>query len=396
MPFQKKETYLSIDIGTENLKVALCIPNNEITEVVGYCKLPQSRSSVKSGIASNLKSIIEKIDEATGIALRDAAKSLEVSLPSKVIFGISGELVLGTTLEVEIERDKPAQKISQLEFEKMRNDSLSQVFEAVKDSLCEEACLPLGSIEEVDSEIISVKIDNQEVSDPIGLSGSSVCFSYFLSYAPKLHIDSIRKIAEHFRFTRHALVVEPFAICRNLDIDSNLQENCVIVDVGGGTTDVAVVSKGEFKGTRMFSIGGRAFTNVLQDYFSISFDEAEKMKISYSNQSLKQSQSKEICSQLEDPVRIWAEALEIALKNISDDNEIPYNFFFCGGGSLLPNIQEIMLSYPWQKNLNFVKFPRFNFLFPNKIKGFVDKTKFLNSLSDVAVVSLSRYYSRLK
>ncbi len=51
------------------------------------------------------------------------------------------------------------------------------------------------------------------------------------------------------------------------------------MDVGGGTTDIAVINEGGVQGTKMFGIGGRAFTKGIERDMDVNFEEAEKLKI---------------------------------------------------------------------------------------------------------------------
>ncbi len=59
------------------------------------------------------------------------------------------------------------------------------------------------------------------------------------------------------------------------------QAGALFVDVGGGTTDVALVRQGGIEGTRMFALGGRAFTKSLADRLDLPFPRAEALKVDY-------------------------------------------------------------------------------------------------------------------
>jgi cell division protein FtsA len=387
----KIETFLSIDVGTENLKIALCYEEQGRAYIIGFQKIPQTRGSIRAAIITNINSIIEKIDMAVGLIVTEVKKSFDINLPKKAVFGIAGELVLGSTVHIEIER-KNNKSVTSSEYQAILDNARGQVFESVKSVLAESACLPLESLIEVNTDLIGVKADGQNAVEIVGVNAEVLELIFFIAYAPNIYIDTLNKIANHFSIENYKICVEPYAISRTIELDDNLTNNCVIVDIGGGTTDVAVVSKKELLGTKMYGIGGSTFTKYIADKMGISFEDAEDLKLQYSNQKLSHSEEIEVSRIIDKAAFVWAKSMEVALMSLVEDREVPYNFFFCGGSSLLPNIQEIMLSYPWQQKLNFVKFPKYNFLFPNKIKDVYDKTRLANSLSDVAVIALASYY----
>lgn len=63
--------------------------------------------------------------------------------------------------------------------------------------------------------------------------------------------------------------------------DDIAQAGALFIDVGGGTTDVALVRAGGVEGTRMFALGGRAFTKSLSDRLEVPFARAEELKVGY-------------------------------------------------------------------------------------------------------------------
>src|SRR4029078_3528323 len=78
-----------------------------------------------------------------------------------------------------------------------------------------------------------------------------------------------------------ALLAEPYAAARVLDSEQVQQQGALFIDVGGGTTDVALVRQGGVEATRMFACGGRAFTKAVGDRLELPFTRAEDLKIDY-------------------------------------------------------------------------------------------------------------------
>ena len=78
-----------------------------------------------------------------------------------------------------------------------------------------------------------------------------------------------------------AIVAEPYAVARCIDDLQVQQTGALFIDIGGGTTDVALVRQGGIEGTRMFALGGRAFTKSLADRMDLPFARAEELKVDY-------------------------------------------------------------------------------------------------------------------
>lgn len=389
----KKKTYLAVDIGTENLKVALCTQEKGEVDIIGYSNLKQQFSSMRSAFIVNVDQVISNIDIATGNCIAMAKKTVpyEFSLPTEMVIGIAGELVLGSSVQVEIERDNPDSVITQREFNDLAEQVMSDTFPAVAEQLAEEVCLDSVVLEHVNSTITNIKIDGVIVQDPVGHKALNIEINIFISFAPRVHLEILEKIAKQFKMRAHKPIVEPYAIANSLEVTTGKTGSAVIVDIGGGTTDVAVVSGGDFLGAKMYSIGGRVFTEAISKHFKLDLEEAEKLKINYSSDKLPDTKKAEVASVINEVVRIWADGLLITLQTIQEGKEIPPVFYFCGGGSLLPEIQDIVMSYPWQSKLNIKKHPKFSYIFPNKIIGVTDKTRLANNINDVAALALSKY-----
>ena len=78
------------------------------------------------------------------------------------------------------------------------------------------------------------------------------------------------------------MIAEPYAVATCLDPGELGDAGAVFVDIGGGTTDVALVRGGGIAGTKMLALGGRAFTKGLAERLGVSFAEAERAKLAVS------------------------------------------------------------------------------------------------------------------
>ena len=139
------------------------------------------------------------------------------------------------------------------------------------------------------------------------------------------------------------IVAEPYAVARVLGSDHIRQAGALFVDVGGGTTDVALVRQGGIEGTRMFALGGRAFTKSLADRLDLPFPRAEALKVDYAR-GMAVDHAEDVATIIADDVRVWAAGVELVMEELSGGDLLPGRIFLCGGGSRLPEIRAALAS----------------------------------------------------
>lgn len=390
----RKPSFLSIDIGTEYVKTALFAVDGQDIQIIGYNRTKQKESNMYAAFIINIADVSDTVDRSVGEAIASAQKFVgeegQYDLPKEAILGIAGELVQGVTVLVNMDRDNADKQITQGEV----NDLIAKVkmhtFEGTKEDIAQEIGIKPTQVEEIDTYVNSVFIDGVRVTNPVGYKGSELVYRVFSTFAPKIHIDSLNTVVTNLGLKMNKIVVEPYAISLALKDLRSSDASGIIIDIGGGTTDVALVQNGDIMGTKMFAIGGRVFTKRVEKEFGISYEEAETKKLQYSEGKLPEFDRAKIAKAFQQDIQVWLSGVEVALQEFEDVHEYPVNIYLCGGGALLPEVQEALLSHPWLQVLNFKKFPKVNFVFPASINNVVDKTKSANLPIDVAPLSLSR------
>lgn len=386
--------HLAVDIGTEFVKSAVFKVEDEEVVILGYSRIKQKESSMYAAFIINLQAVIEACDKGIGEAVAQAMQKEgeDFVIPSDVIIGIAGELVHGVTIMVNVERDNPSSKITQREVDKFVEKVKKYTFSSTVEEISREMGLKASQVIEVNTAINSVYIDGIKVSNPLGYTGNELIYRVFSTFAPKIHLDSINQVTNALNLKLSKIVVEPYALAVGLQNMRDPNANAIIIDVGGGTTDVALVSNGDIVGTKMFAIGGKVFTKRVQRELGVSYEEAEKIKIDYSNGAVDKDTDQKLTKAFEMDISTWLTGVEIALEGFQDVEEFPSQIYICGGGALLPEIQEGLLTYPWLQTLNFKKFPKVSFIFPNALNGVLDRTKSATLPMDVTPLALARMY----
>jgi cell division protein FtsA len=222
------------------------------------------------------------------------------------------------------------------------------------------------------------------------LSGKELVYKVFSTFAPKIHVNSIKDVAAALDLKVMSIVVEPYALALALENAREDRFSAIFIDMGGGTTDIALINQGAIGGTKMFAFGGRVFTKRIEAELNLEYLAAEKKKIDYSDQKLSKVEAKQIRAALKKDIPVWLDGVELALGDFEEVSKFPAQIYICGGGTLLPDIYDGLLANDWLQVLPFDKSPKVAYLYPNQIAGVVDKTRKATHPQDVTPLALAR------
>jgi len=378
---------LSLDIGTEVVKALVfkIDPETGNGVIKGVGRARQGLKDMQSGAVSDISGVIENCRTAIGMAKAMAG----TKKAEKAIIGIAGELVKGTTTTVHYERIKPEIRIDLPELKNIIQKVQWRAFDRIRQQLAFETGHSEIEVKLINAAIVDIRIDGYRVTNPIGFQGRDVSIAVFNAYAPMIHLGALQTIAEELRLNLLSIAAEPYAVARSMGVEDVTDFSAVFVDIGGGTTDIAVVRNGGLEGTKMFALGGRAFTKRLSQELEINFEEAEILKIKYAEGKLGKDVSSKIEEILKDDCNVWLSAVELSLSEFAESDILPHRFFLCGGGSGLPGVKNALLSSAWSNNLPFVKSPQVSFLQPRDVVNIIDETKELRDPQDITPMGLA-------
>lgn len=378
---------LALDIGTEVIK-ALVVKidnNNKKGVLIGSGKVRQQFGNMQSGAVSDISGVVKVAREAIDIA-KDKAGVKKIKY---AIVGIAGELVKGTTTTVHYERVDPEVKIGMSELKDIIQKVQQKAYERIQKQIAWETNQTNIDIKLINASISDIRIDGYRITNPLGFQGHNVSISVFNAYAPTIHLGAIETIVNELGIGLVNIAAEPYAVARLVDFEGDLNFNAIFIDVGGGTTDIAVVRNGGLEGTKMFALGGRAFTKRLSQELGVDLEKAEQIKINYSLGKLNKMDSQKVEKLFEEDCRIWLSGISLALSEFSQSDLLPTKILMCGGGSGLPGIKKALLSQEWVDKLSFVRQPKVVFLQPQDAIHIIDKTGELTSTQDVTPIGLA-------
>lgn len=383
---EKKNYAIALDIGTEFVKALVFRIDGAKAVVIGTGKKRQQLSDMQGGRVTDISGVIRNCE----MALDEACEEAKV-VPTQCVIGIAGELVKGSTTNVYYKRDDSKERITVKELKEIIEQVQAKSFEKTRSELAWETGHSEIDVRLVNSAVVDVKIDGYKVTNPVGFQGRDIQVGIFNAFAPIVHLGALQTIAEGLNLDLLAIAAEPYAVAQSVGMEDSAEFSSIFIDIGGGTTDIAVVRAGGVEGTKMFGIGGRVFTKSIADMLDLTFAEAEELKINYSTGKLgaKTKTHERISRALKNDCEVWLAGVQLALEEFSNVELMPSKILLCGGGSLLPDIKEYLENKPWTKHLPFAKKPKVDFIKPSQIHSVVDETGKLVGSQDITPMGLA-------
>jgi cell division protein FtsA len=381
------EYVVALDIGTENVKALIGKFGEEgEIEIIGMGRAHQSLSDMQAGAIADIASVVENCDKALNQAEQEAGVSVRTA-----VIGIAGELVKGTTTTVRVSRKNPTAPLDVAEMEKIIKLVQERAEEKAKKQLAMELGGKAVEVRLVNSALVSIDIDGYPVTNPIGFQGKDVIVQLYTAFAPLIHIGALERTAAELDLDLLAVAAEPFAVARSIiGNNPNQSLSTILMDVGGGTTDIAVVNEGGVQGTKMFGIGGRAYTRSIERDLGVDFEEAERLKLGLGTNTVTAAKEKEIDTALEKTLDVWVTGIELALGEFDKLDHLPHQIFLCGGGSSLDMLLDELQNSVWYKALPFTRKPVVSLIKPDQVVGITDNTGKVNDHTFITAMGLLR------
>ncbi len=387
----KRPLYISLDIGTEILK-GLLFDMTELGVDVWYSyHIKQQTKAMRSGVILDETTVRENAELVVYKLLEKVED--EANKPQVMVLGLAGELINGISITVDYDRLELADKeITEDEAQHIIDSVFEQIINSGKEELATRINVAPDQVTILHLTVTGFKIDDRRVSDMIGEKGRNLRLYIYASFAPSEHIKTLFKVSKALELKIGSIIVQPFSVASAFAGSSEPNFSGIFIDIGGGTTDVAFVQNGNKVQTQMYAFGGRAFTNRIAKEFNLPFNLAEERKIKYSAGELPLHVRDELRSVLVPDVKLWLESLKVALSQMEDVKEYPGMFYLCGGGALLPDIKELMLTFAWHKYLPFKHSPKVTIVTPERLDKVYDKSGLLVNPYDVTPAALARVY----
>ncbi|HET7360430.1 MAG TPA: cell division protein FtsA [Salinimicrobium sp.] len=292
---EDKDIATGLDIGTTKI-VAMMGRKNEYgkMEIIGMGKAKSM--GVHRGVVNNITQTIQSIQQAIQEAEADSGKKIK-----EVVVGIAGQHIRSLQHSDYITRPNADEVIDAADIDKL----CSQVHKLVM--------LP-------GEEIIHVlpqefKVDGQaEIKEPIGMYGGRLEANFHVVVGQVSSIRNVGRCVKSAGLELSAVTLEPLASANAVLSREEKEAGVALVDIGGGTTDLAIFKDGIIRHTAVIPFGGGVITEDIKEGCSIIEKQAELLKIKFGSAWPGENKDNEIVSI---PGLRGREPKEITLKNLS-------------------------------------------------------------------------------
>ena len=259
----EKPIIVGLDIGTTKF-AAIAGRKNEFgkLEIIGFGRA--NSNGVKHGQVLNIDETIK--------AIRLALENCYASNPNleigEVYVGIAGHHIKSLQTRGDIVRQQTDEEITQREIDQLVADQF-------------KTYIPAGDqiIDVIPQEFT---VDNfQNIPNPIGYGGVKVGANFHIITGDKNAIRNINRAVEKSGLRTKDLVLQPLASASAVMGQEDLEAGVAIVDIGGGTTDLAVFYEGILKHTAVIPFGGENITNDIKTGLGVLKTQAEQMKVQF-------------------------------------------------------------------------------------------------------------------
>lgn len=377
---------VALDIGTEFVKALIAEVKDDSLEIIGAGRAQQDVADMHSGAIADISGVVRNCEKALAEAEDQAGFQA-----TRVVIGIAGELVKGVTNTIRYRRPQPDRPLDNAEMEFI----IDKVHERAQAKAQKQIALETGNedveVKLVNSALVSIHIDGYKVSNPIGFQGRDVAVQIYTAFAPMVHIGALERVADELSLELLAVAAEPFAVSRSvLGDDASSNFTAILVDVGGGTTDIAVVNDGGVEGTKMFGIGGRSFTRTIATDMDLSYKDAEKLKLNIDHEQIKPTVKKQLDASISKTLEVWIGGVELALSEFDSVDHLPSRILLCGGGASLSSLVEALQQDEWHKELPFTRRPSVHHIKPEEVVGISDESGKVTDHTFITAMGLLR------
>ncbi|MEN7548868.1 cell division protein FtsA [Rapidithrix thailandica] len=338
---QDDRIIVGLDIGTTKICAVVGRVNEYGNlEVLGLGKAVSD--GVKEGTVSNISKTIAAIDKAITAAEEDTKIDINV-----VNVGIAGKHIRSSMHHGSITRKSGEEEITTEDINRLTSDMYRIVTEP-------------------GSEIIHVMpqhyiVDYEEnIKDPVGMSGVKLEANFHIITAQTNTIRNIKKCVERSGLEIDHLILEPMASCVSVLSEEEKEAGIALVDIGGGTTDIAVFHDNIVRHTAVVPFGGNIITSDIKQGCAVMQNQAELLKVKFGRCLAAEASENEVISipglrnrpPKEISVKNLAHIIEARMEEIIElvmveieksgyKNRLAGGIVITGGGSQLKNIKQL-------------------------------------------------------
>jgi len=331
----KSKIFVALDIGTTKVCTIIASTSESGVDILGVGSHPSY--GLKKGCVINIEQTVKSIR----CSLEEAKLMSGISGIDYATIGIAGNHIYSFN----------SSGVVATKNKEVTPEDVSRVLDAAK-----AVVIPS------DREILHVlpqefKVDNiGGIKDPVGMYGVRLESNVHVVTGQTTLIQNLIKCVEQAGIRTQDIILQPVASSRSVLSEEEKELGVVLVDIGGGTTDIAIWKEGSLVCSQIIPVGGSHFTNDLAVALKISHNEAERIKINHGSiipekihdnhitvQSISGMKPREVeCRYVSKILEARAQELLKVIKEVTISSsmfsEMNAGFVITGGGALIKDL----------------------------------------------------------
>ncbi len=338
----QEEIVFALDIGTRSVVGVVGVQEESCFRVLATEVTEHKNRAMIDGQIHDI--------EQVALAAADVKRKLEARLGVKlerVAIAAAGRVL--KTCQVKVEknleagREIDADLVSSLEIEGIQRAQMMLDEEMDGEDKTQFYCVGYS--------VINYYLNNFVISKLVGHKGKNVGADILATFLPIIVVDSLYTVMGKIGLEVSSLTLEPIAAI-NVTIPADLRLlNLVLVDIGAGTSDIALTKDGSVIAYAMVPVAGDEITEKISQNYLVDFNTGEKIKIALSTSRdnitftdiLKKKRTvsaSEVYKSIEDTILQLAST--ISQKILEFNRKAPNAVFLVGGGSRIPGLPEMI------------------------------------------------------
>lgn len=293
---KSSDIIVGLDIGTTKIACIVGQRNEyDKIEILGYGKAPSI--GVSRGVVANIEKTVQSIRRAVDEASLKSTVNID-----HVFVGIAGQHIKSHQHRGSLVRNTLDNEVDQNDIDTLIEDMHKLVMQPGEEII---HVIPQEYI--VDKE--------QGIKDPIGMSGISLEANFHIITGQITAAKNINKCVVKSGMNVEDLILEPLASAEAVLTEEEKEAGIALVDIGGGTTDIAIFQDGIIRHTAVIPLGGNIITEDIKEGCSIIKNQAEALKVKFGSALASENREEEIVSI---PGLRGRPPKEITLKNLAN------------------------------------------------------------------------------
>jgi len=338
---ENSEIFVGLDLGTTKI-AAIVGRSNEHgkIEILGYGKAESI--GIMRGVVANIDKTVSSIKEAVEAAEKTAGVNIR-----QVNVGIAGNHINSIQHRANIVRNSQEEEIKETDVESLI-ESMYKLATPPGDEI----------IHVIPQEYIIDK--EMGIKDPVGICGSCLEGNFHIITGQVAAIRNIQKCVSKAGLEIKELILEPLASADAVLSDDEKEAGVVLVDIGGGTTDIAIFHDHILRHTAVIPFGGNVITDDIKEGCAIIRNQAEALKVRFGSalssknrhedivsipglrgREPKEISLKNLASIIQARMEEILEYVEYEIKNSGYSNKLICGIVLTGGGAQLKDIKQL-------------------------------------------------------